>query len=161
MSAAGDLARYAGGDLVTAQASKVDNADPGAVAAAAARLSTAATNASANAGAVGKAVRGLDAAWEGTSADQFVAYMDRFGKAGTDVGGAMTQAAGALNKVAEASPAPRAMSRPAATRRSPRSTPGSATTRTPTRPSSTGTPGKSAARPPGTSASTSTAPRPC
>jgi uncharacterized protein YukE len=102
VSAAGELATYAGGDLVTAEASKVENSDPGSITGLAIRLDTAAIKTDTNTGAVGKAVRGLDAAWEGTSADQFVAYMARFGKAGTDAGSAITQAYGALDKVAEA-----------------------------------------------------------
>ena len=102
MSAVGDLARYAGGEQVVAEANKVENANTGAITAAATRLSTAATNAGTDGTAVANAVKGLDAAWEGGSADQFVAYMDKFGKAGTDISTSMTQAAGALTKVAEA-----------------------------------------------------------
>jgi uncharacterized protein YukE len=102
MSAAGDLAGYAGGDAVVAEADKIEKADPGAISEAASRLSTAATNAGTDGAAVSDAVRGLDAAWQGSSADGFVAYMDRFGKAGADIGTAMTQAAEALTGVAEA-----------------------------------------------------------
>ncbi|HEV2782011.1 MAG TPA: transglycosylase SLT domain-containing protein [Actinophytocola sp.] len=102
MSAAGDLAQYAGGDAVVAEANKVENANPGAITSAATRLSTAATNAGTHGTEVANAVRGLDDAWQGASADQFVAYMDRFARAGTDIGTAMTQAAEALNGVAEA-----------------------------------------------------------
>lgn len=102
MSAASDLGQYAGGDAVVAEANKVEKSNPGAITEAATRLSTAATNVASNGTEVGKAVSGLDAAWEGTSADQFVAYMNKFGKAGTDIGTSMTQAAGALTKVADA-----------------------------------------------------------
>jgi WXG100 family type VII secretion target len=102
VSAAADLAGYAGGDAVLAEAKKVENANPGAINDAANRLSTAATNVATDSGEVAKAVKGLDDAWQGSSADGFVAYMDRFGKAGTDVGQSMTQAADALKKVAEA-----------------------------------------------------------
>jgi WXG100 family type VII secretion target len=102
VSAAADLAGYAGGDAVLAEAKKVENANPGAINDAATRLSTAATNAATDSGEVAKAVKSLDDAWQGTSADGFVAYMDRFGKAGTDIGQSMTQAADALKKVAEA-----------------------------------------------------------
>jgi uncharacterized protein YukE len=102
MSAAGDLARYAGGEAVLTEANKVENANTGAITAAATRLSTSATNAGTNGAEVANAVKGLDDAWQGASADQFVAYMDRFAKAGTDVGTVMTQAATALNDVAEA-----------------------------------------------------------
>jgi uncharacterized protein YukE len=102
VSAVGDLAQYAGGDQVVAEANKIENANPGAVTAAATRLTTAATNAGTDGGEVAKAVTNLDAAWEGSSADQFVAYMNRFAKAGTDIGTSMGQAAGALTRVAEA-----------------------------------------------------------
>jgi uncharacterized protein YukE len=102
MSAVGDLAGYAGGELVAAEADKVEHANPGEISAAATRLSTAATNAGTDGTAVSNAVKGLDSAWEGGSADQFVAYMDRFAKAGTDVGTSMTQAAQALTTVADA-----------------------------------------------------------
>jgi uncharacterized protein YukE len=102
MSAAAELGGYAGGDQVVAEANKVENANPGAITSAATRLSTAATDAGTNGTEVANAVRGLDAAWEGSSADQFVAYMDKFAKAGNDIGTSMTQAADALNGVAEA-----------------------------------------------------------
>jgi uncharacterized protein YukE len=102
MSAASDLAGYAGGDAVLAEANKVEKANPGAITEAATRLSTAATNVATDSGEVAKAVKGLDDAWEGTSADLFVAYMDRFSKAGNDVGQSMTQAANALKSVADA-----------------------------------------------------------
>jgi uncharacterized protein YukE len=102
VSAASDLGQYAGGAAVVAEANKVENANPGAISEAATRLSTAATNAATNSTEVGKAVSSLDAAWEGTSADQFVAYMTQFGKAGADIGTSMTQAADALTKVADA-----------------------------------------------------------
>ena len=102
MSAAADLAGYAGGDAVLTEANKVEHANPGAITEAATRLSTAATNAATDSGEVAKSVKALDDAWQGASADGFVAYMDRFGKAGTDIGTSMTQAADALKKVAEA-----------------------------------------------------------
>jgi uncharacterized protein YukE len=102
VSAASDLGQYAGGDAVVAEANKVEKANPGAITEAATRLSTAATNAATNSTEIGKAVADLDAAWQGSSADQFVAYMSQFGKAGTDVGTSMTQAAEALTTVADA-----------------------------------------------------------
>jgi uncharacterized protein YukE len=102
MSAAAELSKYAGGGQVLTEANKVEHADPGAITTAATRLSTAASDLSTDSGEVAKSVTVLDDAWEGTSADQFVAYMGRFGKAGTDIGQSMTDAAGALTKVAEA-----------------------------------------------------------
>src|SRR5438552_7188296 len=99
MSAASELGGYAGGAQVTTEANKVEHADPGAITAAATRLSTAATNLGTDGTEVAKSVKTLDDAWQGSSADQFVSYMDKFGKAGTDIGTAMHDAAGALTKV--------------------------------------------------------------
>lgn len=102
MTAAESLAGYAGGDAVVTAAAKVKDADSEAITAAATRLTTAAANASTYGGQVAGGVTGLDEAWQGSSADNFVAYMSRFAKAGTDIGTAMTNAAGALNDVAGA-----------------------------------------------------------
>jgi WXG100 family type VII secretion target len=102
MSAASDLAQYAGGDAVLTEANKVEKANPETISAAATRLSTAAGDITNHGNAVGKAVKGLDDAWQGASADQFVAYMNQFGKAGTDIGTSMNQAAEALGNAAEA-----------------------------------------------------------
>jgi len=102
VGAAEELAGYAGGEAVTAAAAKVANADSGAITEAATRLSTAAENGGTYAGEVNKGVTSLDAAWEGSSADAFVAYMGTFAKAGTDIGTGMSDAATALGDVAEA-----------------------------------------------------------
>jgi WXG100 family type VII secretion target len=102
VGAAEELAGYAGGAAVTAAAAKVANADSGAITDAATRLSDAAENGGTYAGEVKKGVTSLDAAWEGTSADAFVAYMGKFAKAGTDIGTAMSEAATALGHAAEA-----------------------------------------------------------
>jgi WXG100 family type VII secretion target len=102
MSAAQELAQFAGGAEVAAEAGKIENANPGAITDAATRLSTAATNTTNNTGEVATAVTALDNAWQGASADQFVAYMARFSKAGADIGQSMTQAADALKQVADA-----------------------------------------------------------
>jgi uncharacterized protein YukE len=102
VGAAEELAAYAGGEAVTAAAAKVANADSGAITEAATRLSTAAENGGTYAGEVSKGVTSLDAAWEGTSADAFVAYMGKFAKAGTDIGTAMSDASTALGDAAEA-----------------------------------------------------------
>jgi WXG100 family type VII secretion target len=83
-------------------AAKVKNADAAAITTAATRLSTAATNVSTYSGEVAGSVTTLDAAWEGSSADGFVAYMNKFKTAGADVGTAMTEAATALTNVATA-----------------------------------------------------------
>lgn len=102
MGSADTLAGYAGGEAVATAAAKVKDADPGAITSAATRLSTAATNASTYGGEVAGGVTTLDEAWEGRSADEFVAYMGRFAKAGTDIGTAMSNAATALTNVATA-----------------------------------------------------------
>ncbi|HEV7647554.1 MAG TPA: transglycosylase SLT domain-containing protein [Actinophytocola sp.] len=102
MGAAEELAGYAGGDAVVAAAAKVANADSGAITEAATRLSDGAENSGTYAGEVSKGVTSLDAAWEGSSADAFVAYMGKFTKAGTDIGTAMSDASTALGDVAEA-----------------------------------------------------------
>jgi WXG100 family type VII secretion target len=102
VTAADALAGYAGGDAVATAAAKVEKADSGAINDAAKRLSDAATNAGTYGGEVKNGVTQLDAAWEGTSADAFVAYMGKFAKAGTDLGTAMNDAATALGDVADA-----------------------------------------------------------
>jgi len=102
VSSADTLAGYAGGEVVATAAAKVKNADSESITTAATRLSTAATNVSTYSGEVAGSVTTLDAAWEGSSADQFVGYIGKFKKAGTDVGTAMTDAATALTNVATA-----------------------------------------------------------
>lgn len=102
MGSADTLAGYAGGEVVATAAAKVKDANAATVTAAATRLSTAATNASTYGGAVAGSVTTLDAAWEGASADGFVAYMGTFKKAGADIGTALTNAATALTNVATA-----------------------------------------------------------
>ncbi|HWM05734.1 MAG TPA: transglycosylase SLT domain-containing protein [Actinophytocola sp.] len=102
MTAADTLARYAGGEAVATAAAKVADADSATITTAATRLTEAATNAGTHGRAVASGVTGLDTAWEGTSADAFVAYLGRFAKAGTDISTAMTEAAGALDDVAGA-----------------------------------------------------------
>jgi uncharacterized protein YukE len=102
VSAAESLAGYPGGDAVATAAGKVANADSEAITSAATRLTTAAGNIGTYGGEVAGGVTGLDAAWEGTSADGFVAYMGRFATAGTDVSTSMTEAATALTSAAEA-----------------------------------------------------------
>ncbi|HEY0451581.1 transglycosylase SLT domain-containing protein [Actinophytocola sp.] len=102
MTAAETLAGYAGGDAVAAAAAKVAKADSATITEAATRLTDAATNAGSYGGQVAGGVTQLDTAWEGSSADAFVAYMGKFAKAGTDISTAMRDAAGALEDVAGA-----------------------------------------------------------
>jgi WXG100 family type VII secretion target len=88
--------------VVTAAVAKIKDADAGAVTTAATKLSMAGTNLSNYSTEVAGAVTNLDAAWEGASADAFVAYMNKFKTAGTDIGTSLTDAAGALNNAATA-----------------------------------------------------------
>lgn len=102
MGSAETLAGYAGGGAVTTAVAKVKDADAAAITTAASKLSMAATNVSSYSGEVAGSVTTLDAAWEGASADGFVAYMNKFKSAGTDIGTAMSNAATALTNVATA-----------------------------------------------------------
>jgi uncharacterized membrane protein YgcG len=101
-SAAEAVASYPGGQAVLAAAQKVEKANTGSITAAADRLTKAGTNMGTNGAGVDNAVKGLDAAWQGTSADQFVTYMAGFTKAGTAAGESLTKAGAALGKVATA-----------------------------------------------------------
>jgi WXG100 family type VII secretion target len=96
------LAGYVGGGAVTTAVAKVKDADAEAITTAATRLSTAASNVSSYSGEVAGSVTTLDAAWEGSSADEFVDYMNRFKTAGSDIGTAMSNAATALTNAATA-----------------------------------------------------------
>jgi uncharacterized protein YukE len=102
VGSADTLAGYAGGEAVATAAAKVKDADTASITTAATKLSMAATNTSTYSGAVAGSVTTLDAAWEGHSADEFVAYMNKFKAAGADVGTAMSNAATALTDVANA-----------------------------------------------------------
>jgi uncharacterized protein YukE len=102
VSAAEAISRYAGGQAVLAAARKVENANSGSITAAAERLTKAGTNVAQHGTGVTTAVKQLDDAWQGASAGQFVAYMDRFAKAGTANGEGLTKAGAALTKVASA-----------------------------------------------------------
>jgi uncharacterized protein YukE len=102
VSAAQEVANYPGGGAVLAAAQKVEKANTGSITAAADRLAKAGTNMGTNGTGVANAVKGLDEAWQGASADQFVAYMDRFAKAGAAAGESLTRAGTALGKVVTA-----------------------------------------------------------
>nr|WP_083472922.1 transglycosylase SLT domain-containing protein [Kibdelosporangium phytohabitans] len=96
------MGSYPGGEAVVAAARKVENANSGSINAAAQRLTQAGTNVGEHGTGVASSVKSLDAAWQGASADQFVAYMDRFAKAGTAGGEALAKAGAALTRVASA-----------------------------------------------------------
>ncbi|TCO64888.1 type VII secretion system (Wss) protein ESAT-6 [Actinocrispum wychmicini] len=87
---------------MVAAAKKIENANSGAVAAAAQRLTKAASDIGPIGTNVSDAVKALDDAWQGASADQFVAYMGRFSAASTSAGESLTKAGSALTKVAAA-----------------------------------------------------------
>lgn len=93
---------YPGGGAVATAANKIANADSGAVTAAAQRLTKAAGDVNTNKTSVSDAVTKLDDAWQGASADEFVAYMSRFSSASTAAGESLTKAGTALGKVAAA-----------------------------------------------------------
>jgi WXG100 family type VII secretion target len=96
------LAGYAGGGVVTTAVAKVKDADAAAITTAATKLTMASTSVSNYSGAVAGSVTTLDAAWEGDSADAFVTYMNKFKKAGTDIGTALSEAGTALTNAANA-----------------------------------------------------------
>jgi uncharacterized protein YukE len=102
VSAAEAISHYAGGQAVLAAAQKVESANSGSITAAAERLTKAGTSVAQHGTGVSTAVKQLDDAWQGASADQFVAYMDRFAKAGTANGEGLAKAGAALTKVASA-----------------------------------------------------------
>lgn len=102
MGSAETLAGYAGGGVVTTAVAKVKDADASAASTAANALSLAASSVSTYSSEVAGSVTKLDAAWEGASADAFVAYMNKFKTAGGDVGTAMSNAATALTNAATA-----------------------------------------------------------
>jgi uncharacterized protein YukE len=101
-SAADVVAGYPGGQAVLAAAQKVEHANTGFITEAAERLTKAGTSMGTNGKGVGDAVKALDDAWQGESADQFVSYMARFSSAGTAAGESMAKAGGALGKVVTA-----------------------------------------------------------
>jgi uncharacterized protein YukE len=101
-SAADDVAGLPGGAAVTAAANKIAHANVGSINAAADRLTKAGADVGGDGTGVANAVRTLDDAWQGASADQFVAYMGRFSAASTAMGDGMNKAGAALKKVAQA-----------------------------------------------------------
>ncbi|MBM7770792.1 WXG100 family type VII secretion target [Actinokineospora baliensis] len=81
-------------------ANKVYLAQSGAINDLAAKFTQAATGSSDAVGKVDGAVKQLDGAWQGTSADSFVAYMANFTKAGQSLNEALTGAAADLRAAA-------------------------------------------------------------
>ncbi|WHT19291.1 WXG100 family type VII secretion target [Crossiella sp. CA-258035] len=101
MSARDAVAALPGGQALAEICDKV-NGDPEAIRAVATRWTEAATSAGECAGKVKGAVSGLDAAWQGSSADGFVGYMGKFNAAATSAQTTLTQAAGDLRAAADA-----------------------------------------------------------
>ncbi len=102
MSAKDEVAALPGGQAVAALAEKVDTAQPEAVREMATRWTEAATKCDDSGNTVQQSVNRLDGAWEGGSADGFVAYMGEFAKGGNSLKDALTGAAADLESVAAA-----------------------------------------------------------
>ncbi|GAA3042119.1 hypothetical protein GCM10017559_83770 [Streptosporangium longisporum] len=95
------VAALPGGQALVNLADKAKG-DPAAIRAIAARWRKAAPGVVAPLDALGSAVTGVDAAWNGSSADAFVAYMRRYGRAGDALHDALTGCATSLERAAGA-----------------------------------------------------------
>ncbi|KOX35052.1 lytic transglycosylase [Saccharothrix sp. NRRL B-16348] len=102
MGASDEVAALPGGQALAQLADKVDTARPDAVKEIANRWKQAATKAAESGAAVRQSVVRLDDAWQGGSADGFVAYMEGFAKSGNSLTDALTAAAGDLEAAAAA-----------------------------------------------------------
>ncbi|MFI9006920.1 transglycosylase SLT domain-containing protein [Actinosynnema sp. NPDC053489] len=102
MGASEEVAALPGGQALAQLARKVDRARPDAVKEIANRWKQAAAKAAESGDAVRQSVTRLDDAWQGGSADGFVAYMDGFTKSGNSLTDALTSAAGDLEGAAAA-----------------------------------------------------------
>ncbi|MGC5016732.1 WXG100 family type VII secretion target [Streptosporangium sp. DT93] len=95
------VAALPGGQALARLADQAEG-DPAAIRAIAARWRAAAPRVVAPLDALGSAVGGVDAAWNGSSADAFVAYMRRYGRAGDALHDALTGCAASLEAAAGA-----------------------------------------------------------
>ncbi|HEV7908664.1 MAG TPA: WXG100 family type VII secretion target [Pseudonocardiaceae bacterium] len=102
MSAKDEVAGLPGGQALAQLAEKVDTAQPESVRDIATRWKQAADKCGECGNTVQQSVNQLDGAWEGGSADGFVAYMGNFTKAGTSVKDALTNASADLENAASA-----------------------------------------------------------
>lgn len=102
MSALDEVAALPGGVELAALADKVETAQPQAVRDIAHRWKQAAGKCGDQTGVVQRSVGQLDGAWEGKSADAFVAYMGNVVKAGTSMSDVLTGAAADLEAAANA-----------------------------------------------------------
>ncbi|GAA3042126.1 NlpC/P60 family protein [Streptosporangium longisporum] len=101
MSAVDAVAALPGGQALAALAKKTDG-DPGAIRAIAARWRRAAGSSTEPFALLNKAVKQVDTAWKGASADAFVAYMRRYDSAGTSLREALGDCASSLDTAAGA-----------------------------------------------------------
>ncbi|GGL14860.1 hypothetical protein Sme01_16150 [Sphaerisporangium melleum] len=95
------VAALPGGDELAGLLRRTDG-DPGAVEAIARRWRAAATGSAGHLETLGRALTRMDAAWEGASADAFVLYMRRYGRAGEALHDALTGCTGSLDTAAGA-----------------------------------------------------------
>ncbi|RKT51604.1 transglycosylase SLT domain-containing protein [Saccharothrix australiensis] len=102
MSAVDEVAGLPGGQALAELAGKVEKARPEAVREIANRWRQAAAKCAESGNAVQQSVGRLDGAWEGGSADGFVAYMAEFTKGGNALHDALDGAAGDLDSAAAA-----------------------------------------------------------
>ncbi|MFD5824585.1 transglycosylase SLT domain-containing protein [Lentzea sp. NPDC060358] len=102
MSATDEVSALPGGAELAALADKVDTAQPQAVRDIASRWKQAAGKCGDQTTVLQKSVTQLDGAWEGKSADGFVAYMNTVTKCGTAAADALTGAATDLEAAATA-----------------------------------------------------------
>ncbi|MET8138830.1 NlpC/P60 family protein [Sphaerisporangium sp. NPDC005288] len=101
MTDADAVAALPEGQELAALLKKTDG-DPAAVEAIAKRWRTAASGSVEKLRALGTALRTMDDAWEGDSADAFVAYMNRYGRAGDSLREVLVNCAGCLDSAAGA-----------------------------------------------------------
>lgn len=102
MSAMDEVAALPGGADLAALADKIETAQPQAVRDIASRWKQAAGKCGDQTNVVQRSVAQLDGAWEGRSADGFVAYMATVTKCGTSMSEALTNAATDLEAAANA-----------------------------------------------------------
>ncbi|MGW3342922.1 transglycosylase SLT domain-containing protein [Nonomuraea rubra] len=101
MSAREGLRELPNGNTLADLADEVSGS-PSSIRGIATRWRTAASQVSTSTGTLGAAVTTVDLAWEGESADAFVGYMSKYGKAGQDLHDALIGCAGKLEKAADA-----------------------------------------------------------
>ncbi|WP_433266451.1 transglycosylase SLT domain-containing protein [Actinosynnema sp. CS-041913] len=102
MSAVDEVRGLPGGQALAQLADKVEKARPEAVGEIANRWRQAATKSAESGNTLQQSVGRLDGAWEGGSADGFVAYLGEFAKGGAALNDALTGAAGDLESAAAA-----------------------------------------------------------